>query len=179
MGSRPVPAHLSRRTTCAGTQAFQGRVGQPQGLAALGEAGERLGPIRDAVDEMVDLGVVGLAIALDEEVEDRIAGPGALGTRGDHRRRVPVQRLQHALLAESLDPLVVAVGAAPAVVDVDQCPAGRAQRDHGRVDVADRLDRGSRSGSRPWRAPRRSRRRGSGPCRSRGWSCRERCRPRP
>ena len=52
------------------------------------------------------------------------------------RRKVAVVRLQHAFLAKHLNPLVVAIGAAPAVVDMHQHARSRAHDQHRRVDVA-------------------------------------------
>ena len=63
-----------------------------------------------------------------------------LGSPGFHGRRTAVLGLEHALLAEGFDPLVVAVTAAAAVVDVDQSAGGGPHDDHRGVDIAHFLD---------------------------------------
>src|SRR4051794_20825299 len=123
-----------------GAQRFQGGIGEAKRFAALGEACQRCFPLFDAIDEVVDLGHVGFEVALDEEVQDGVTGFRHIGAPGFHGRRTAVLGLKHALLAEGFDPLVIAVAAAPAVVDVNQSAGSGPQGDHRGVDIANFLD---------------------------------------
>ena len=58
-----------------------------------------------------------------------------LGAEAAHLVRLAVVRLDHALAAQQLDPLVVAVDRGARAVDVAHLPVRAAQDDHGRVDL--------------------------------------------
>ena len=79
---------------------------------------------------------IGLAVALDEEVQDRVLGLGAAAVPALDRGGAAVLGLEHAELAHGLDPLVVAVGGLAVVGDAALPALRGAQEDHGRVVLA-------------------------------------------
>lgn len=72
---------------------------------------------------MIELGLVGLGIAFEEEVQ-RLVGDDPVGGGEFDRCRGQVPGPQHALGAEHLDALIVTVDRAPAYV-VNLSPGGR------------------------------------------------------
>ena len=88
IGQRMGPAHEARADDAdadvahdvnpnapAGGGRFQRGIGEPQRLAAVGD-GDRHGPAGlHRVDEGVELQPIGIGIALEEEVQQRLAAP--------------------------------------------------------------------------------------------------------
>ena len=173
-----VTAPASRnRYRCADFRRRHRGLGDQQRAPAVVEPDRRRAPLRRARDEVVELARVRLGVALDEEVA--AADPARMPSRvvALERRRLVVARDQHALVAERLDPLVVAVHGAKARIDVHERAARHRQHHHGRVWIAMRIRRSRRACTRCARRSRPARRRSaSAPCRSRGSSCRRRCR---
>jgi hypothetical protein len=89
---------------------------------------------------VVELGPVRLGVALEEEVERLVSRDPVAVERLDGRRP-PVAGAQHAARAQDFDPLVVAVGGAPAVADLAQGAARRPEGGDRGVDIADLADR--------------------------------------
>ena len=76
--------------------------------------------VADSLSKSCELCLVSGVVALEEEVENRICLLGAFRIVLAHRGGPDVVGGEHALRAESLKSLVVAVGAVAGVHDVDQ-----------------------------------------------------------
>jgi hypothetical protein len=88
-----------------------------------------------AAYEVVELGLVGGGVAVQEEGQERRRGLGAGCAGVAHAGGGLVADAEHACGTERLQPLVIAERAAPAVDDLAERTVGGPQQDHGRVDV--------------------------------------------
>src|SRR5260221_10330874 len=111
---------------------FERRIGERQRADSVLAADQRWGAGRDRRDEMVELGAIGLRIALQEEWQWFVADDAVAAGKDDRAFR-DIPGLQPAIGPERLDPLVVAVDRAPAVRDVAKRAGFHPQAHDGRV----------------------------------------------
>src|SRR6516164_10102893 len=118
----PIPisrmARILDANALAAHRGFKRCIGEAQRLTPIGDR-DRHGAARlYGLDEALQLDAVGVHIALQEEIQQRLASLGLLGAIAPQGRGPQIVVQQHAGRAEDLETLVIAIVALTAIVDM-------------------------------------------------------------
>src|SRR5947209_20385557 len=102
----------------AGLGRFECRVGKPERLTAVARRHRHRLALANRIDERIQLEAVGRFIALEKKVEQRLTDFGLGLAIAAQRRRTQVVVEEHALRAEHLEALVIAIDRLAGIVDV-------------------------------------------------------------